>query len=424
MNPAPTRRRLEDLDPDLGPVLTSRRTDDVVPAAQAVMTRAYALGITASSARTWLKARGDDRFAYVTSTPQAWWKHVARPTERFIAYSVAGGAENVRRRRSVARALTAHLLAPIPFEEPNLTAAKQVTARRVLAAIGCDILVSLGSETPMLNARVNVKDLAVTLGISEGTCASAIRTCLEAGWLKRVGEPRRGGANRYRIRELTPTLDEFAWRHATAIDALAMCVDDPLGEIVQAAGHPALGYHPTAKGSAPAKAWLYALADVAEVQPTDLGLSPGFVSSARRLWQGLLSADVDATLAEDLDASARVSGAIDRYANARAKRAKQAAARTAEVQAVRERRVKIRSVVERLLTEHPVPKPEAPVVERDSFVAALRGRLVAQPPPDEWRRDLAKILASRLVRRGYEEATADRVSAYVAGLDVTEAGAA
>lgn len=423
MTPTVTRPSLRELDPILGPILRRHDASDAVPAALAVAVGALHHRLPLGFTRLWLRSRGGTtRFGSITASHRTWTRRIATPARKRYVASSPGGAGVVDMRVRVARALVAHVLSPLP-ERHGVSAARQINARRVLAVVAVGVLDSLASERPMDTALVSTPSLSVELGLSEDGCRCALNACVDSGWLRVVTAPR-GGSKRYRlVTRLTADLSETGWRYSDTVDALIDGSANPITELLRVAGHPALGYHHEG-ATAATKGWIYALADAADVPVATLGLSRRALKVARRLWLGVLSADLDATLIQDLDASARMSGAIERYASAQKERAERAAARTAEVTAVRERRRKIRKVVERLLTEHPAPKPQAPGTERDAFVAALHARLLEQPPPDEWRGDLAKILAARLVRRGYGQTNADRVARYVAGLDVTEAGAA
>lgn len=422
MTPTATRLRLEDLDPRLGPILRRHDASDASRAALAVAVGALHHGLPIGFTRLWLRSRGGTtRFGYVTSTRQAWRKRIVTRARRRYAASSPGGAGVVEMRLRVARALVAHLLSPLP-EHRDVSPAAQINARRVLAAVATGVMDSLASERPMDTALVSTKNLAVDLGLSEGGCRDALRSCVKAKWLSVVVEPR-GSSKRYRLNaQLNDALDEVAWRYADTVDALTDGLTEPLADLIRAVDHPAIGYH-SEGATAGAKGWLHAVADMADMPATALGLSPGVIGDARDLWRGLLSADVNATLTEDLDMSAAKSDALERYAERRARRTQAAAERTAEARSVRKRREKIRTVVERLLTEHPAPRPGAHADEYNTFEAALYARLVQQPPPDDWRRDLSNILARELVKRGYEQPTAQRVAADVAGLDTAEASA-
>lgn len=423
MTPAATTDNLKPLDPYLGPSLRRHDANDATRAALAVALAALEhkqpLGLT----RLWLRSRGGTtRFGSITATRQTWSRRIVTPARRRYAASSPGGAGVVRLRLRVARVLVAHLLSPVP-EHREVSAAAQINARRVLAAVATGVLDSLASDQPMDTALVSTKSLAVDLGLSEGGCRDALRACVKAKWIAVVTEPP-GSSKKYRmVGGLSDRVEEVAWRYADAVDALTDGSPEPLADLIRAARHPAIGHH--AEGAtAAAKGWLWALADMAETPSTSLGLSPGATEDARNLWLGLLSADVEATLAEDLDISARVSGADERYAEKRARRAEAAAARGAEYRLHSDRTKEISGWLDKHLDDLPVPNPSALRAERDSFVVAMRERIAVESKPADWLQHLAKHLATRLENKGYERAIAERAASFVAGLDSTQDGAA
>lgn len=398
-------------DPTLGPVLRSHTGSDPRRTALAVAVRAHSAGIPSGTTRLWLRSRGNNRFATMTLTSRAW-SRIATPARKRLAASTPGGAAAERMRLAACRALVGHLLSPIP-DRLEVSDRQAVPARRVLAAVGLSIVDSLASEQPMDTALVSAKTLAVELGLGPRAVGAALRACVRAGWLREVSR-RPGGMARYRLGRLTAAEGDVAWAHAELVDDLLDGhTDSDAVQVLRAVGHTAVAHHPDG-GATGGKAWLFALAEATEAEPSVLGLNRRAVPAARRLWLGMISAE-DVTVAIDLDAHAVASGAEDRKAVAVAKKREADALRRAEIETVRARRQKIRDALGMLLAAHPVPSPVAPVAKRDAWVEVVRTRLAADPMPAEWRRDFVKTFAAKLVVCGYPESAAQRVADHVAG---------
>lgn len=402
----------------LGPTL-ARHADNpsAFRVALAVTCRGLDADIAPQAIRLWLRSRGGDRFASVTSTPRSFQPVLARARAKVA--SVSSSSARRGEAVAVARRLVGSLLTEVPASA-KVSAHRQALARHALAVVGVALLDSIrekGWDTVMVSGPW----LAVQMGVEERTARAALRTCVELRWL-RVVQKRKGSAWRYDMPRLSAARGETADNFTFAVDALVENDPtlDPVAEMIALASHPAFGY---GLGS---KTWLVALADAAELDAARFGVGKRMVPVLRRDWLAALvthtpDAEGDTTLPEVLDSYAETTGAKGRWSVAETARREAAEARRLDTVAARERKTKVHTALDRLLTVHRLPKPDARVEHLQAWVRKMAETIAANGLPDEVRPLLAKALAGRMTRAGYEPEAAARVAEYITAGSVTAA---
>lgn len=345
-------RGLAAYDALLGPVAAHHRGGQPRAVALALLCAGLGAGpdpLRPSVVIAWASSRlGSTRpdVAALLGTPGLARPLVAAARRRVRQTSSATGRQALRQRS--ARRLVGWSLAPVEGHG----GVAEVTAMRALAVVGGQILAALGPEgTGLDSVRADSGSLAVALGCEAQAAKRALRRCEEDGWLRQVGTARRGVARTFRLAQLHGPAVAVADDHSDLIDALT--TGDPghnAAAVLLSAHHPAWGYADGLTG----RHWAWLLAQAADVDPAELGLSRRSAADCPRdlarlgLDPGDLTAGLD-RIATQPDAGGW-STPVLRRDDAERTRATRAAERAAEV--ARARAEKLAQVEARRAAAH------------------------------------------------------------------------
>lgn len=397
---------LATLDPVLGPA-----TALADPTPTRVVLAALCRGLDESvripprTIRLWLRSRRPDTRS-VTDTPASWHRLVRAARDRVGPGGSSSPEARVELQLQLARRLYGHLMSPCP----GVSVQRAISARGALAVVGVRLL-HHAHEKGWDSLLVTGPWLAVQMGVSRPTAEAALRTAVDAGWL-RIVKKQRGGARTVRLARLGQEARGVAWSlydeveeaadHQSHGDTNASLAT----QLLFAADHPLWGYaeKDLDRPSAPIigrATWLIALADALGVDPAArFGLTPRAISHHRRHVDRLGLGRGPGRVVDRLDAWAEQTGAMDRYRTAEEARRRAADERRAAVRTEREARQGARAVLEPVLAEYRIPEPEQPRDELAAWASGLAGALreVHLGDPDV----VAGELARRLSRAGFE----------------------
>ncbi len=155
----------------------------------------------------------------------------------------------------------------------------EIAARRALVVVGSQVLDNLGPDGNGIDSpRVGAPSLAIALGCRPQAAKRALLRAVEEGSLARVGAPRHGVANVYRLAQLHGAAVAVADDYTDLIDTLATDGMGAPAEVLRTTGHPAWGYS-TLTG----RHWAVLLATAADVDPGDLGVTARVAACRREL---------------------------------------------------------------------------------------------------------------------------------------------
>lgn len=395
---------LATLDPVLGPA-TALANPTPTRVALAALCRGLdgSVRIPPRTIRTWLRSRRPDTRT-VTDTPASWHRLVRAARDRVGPGGSSSPAARVELQLQLARRLYGHLMSPCP----GVSVQRATSARGALAVVGVGLL-RHAHEKGWDSLLVTGPWLAVQMGVSRPTAEAALRTAVDAGWL-RIVKKQRGGARTVRLARLGHEARGVAWSLYDEVEEVA----DHLShgdtnaslatQLTFVADHPVWGYSEkdADRPSAPIigrATWLIALADALNVDPARFGFTPRAISHHRRhvLRLGLGG---PGRVVDRLDEWAERTGAMDRYRAREEARRRAADERRAAVRTERERRRGARAVLEPVLAEHRIPEPEQPRDELASWASGLARALQGVHLGD--RGVVAGELARRMTRAGFE----------------------
>lgn len=418
------RRPFSDYDPILGPVLKTHATSKPRIAALAVTCRALSVGIAPGIARLWLRSRGGDRFDTITASPRSYQSVLTAARRK--ARAVHSLPARRRERVAAARRLVGFLLAPRPAEtrvSPHRTA----IARHALAIIGLEILESIETKG-FTTALMPSARLSVEMGVEQPVAKSALKACIELGWLRIVSQ-KPGGSGRYALARLPKHCGVIADDFTFTVDALISGPPhgDRVAEVIAVAADAAVGYDLNSK------CWLAGLIYAVESHVSDqivpvgsahdLNVPVKTIKALRRKWCSALTKNAThghEPIAELLDRHAKATGADARKVDAETARRVAAAARKALTEARRDRKTKAYRALDRLLADAPIPRADS---RREKVVAwgeDLRARIAENNLPVDFRRVLAKALEGRMARAGFEPDKAQVAAQVIVGVERKE----
>lgn len=399
------RPRVAVHDDTLRPPYASHRGDTPRNIVLAVLCKAYASEITRTDARAWLQTQDNLDV-----------RALARDAAKFhrlykaAVAKVERSSDPVARRReaeAIAKILVGHLLSPVPPGR-GVTKRSEPLARQTLAVVGTRLL-RLHRERGFDSALVSAAWLAVRLGVGRDTAARALRTCVQAGWLRQRGTGR-NRAGKYKIRRLPALSTPVSWEHYDAVDALVdPAAYDPVAETILVADHPAVGYD---LGVRP---WLVGLADEAGVNPADLGLARQTAPGYRRTWVAVIAATARETdsLLDALTLHAERTGADVAARNVERARREAAKDRVSDIEQARARKTQVHEALDLMLADHPIPARTAPAPERDAWINALAATFASSGLPYTHRTVFAKALSKRMQTAKYPAQVADAAGQFV-----------
>lgn len=430
-SPARSRPPLSTYDPILGPTLAARIAwPSALDIALAVALRGLDAGIAPGAIYSWLslRTRTDNRFAAITSSPRRFSSLVITPAR---AKRAASSRPAGRRAEAVhvARRCLGLLCTPAPtsitdtgqrivwtLDGRRVPFPRLVDARQALAIVGLALIESIldeGRDTVLVSGAW----LAVQMGVDDRKARSALRTCVDLGWVRLVTK-RAGSSGRYDLgkrnaRWLSQEARTFAYNHPFSVEAFVERTPsaDPLAEVITAVAHPAVSYHLRVKP------WLAGVSMEAGTPLTHLGLARG-VKAAQTAWLNALAPGFtdrpEATLAEALDAHATATGADVRAQGAEAARRRAAEIRRAEAEAHRKAKKALHAWLPDVLAKRPIPKPGD--VTAADWARAVTGEIESVGLPDIVRGDLVRSLAKHLVGAGHDADRARVIARRLAGL--------
>lgn len=322
--------RLSDLDPILGLVAAKHRDAAARRVALALLVRGLAAAppIPPGRVHLWATSRLADRPDVVQALAADRRRElVAAARKRVRQGSTPAGRAALRIR--YARRLAGWVLSPGAAGG----GAAEVRARAVVAHVGGITRANLADDGSGIEApRVDAGRVAVALGCELQAAKAALRRAVGEGWLTRVGAPRRGVANVFRLPQLHGAGVTAADDHSDLIDALAGAGEHPGADVILSVGHPAWGY------GLSHRAWAVAVADAVGVDAGDLGVPARAAASLRREMDrvGVPAGGPGFTqaldrLARTVDSAGNGLSPATRQAEAERRRAARAAERTAEV---------------------------------------------------------------------------------------------
>lgn len=402
---------LATLDPVLGPATALAN-----PTPTRVVLAALCRGLDESARvpprtiRLWLRSRRPDTRDVIDSAP-AWHRLVRAARGRVGPGGSSSPEARAELQLQLARRLLGHLIGSPCLDD--VSTARATSARGALAVIGVGLL-RHAHEKGWDSLLVTGPWLAVQMGVSRPTAEAALRTAVDAGWL-RIVKRQKGGARTVRLARLGQEARGTAWSLYDEVEEAADhqshgdTTDPDVSLAVQllfTADHPVWGYSekdPDLR-SAPIigrATWLIALADALGVDPAArFGFTPRAISHHRRHVDRLGLDGPGERVVDRLDEWAERTGAMDRYRAAEEARRAAADERRAAVRTEREKRANARAVLEPVLAVHRIPEPEQDRSELAAWASGLAGALreVHLDDPEV----VAAELARRLSRAGFE----------------------
>lgn len=346
------------LDPILGPTAKAHLGSAPQALIFALLGKSHRHKIPAQMVRVWIKSRlNASRPDAIPLLKASSWKLITEGSDRWwtTVQSVGSSALAPRAaRRGLARVLSKM------EDTKKVSGHKQVQIRHTAAVISLEAVRvgHAGKETTITTDPW----LGVQRGIERSTARSHRNLLFETGWLKLVAGGRAGYPARVRFARLPAAV-------SAVVDGEAMYAtvgqiasqDDDQGDLLAAlygsAAHPAWTYSPAHTSAH----WLVAVADVAGVDPVELGVNTKRVFRIRKEVVALLGEHKDAkTVNELLDDHAISVGAFQAFEAAEEARRIAAAERKAEVEAVRaEKQAAAQAKTERTVAERDAKTVEA-----------------------------------------------------------------
>ncbi len=406
--------------------------------ARDIALRAFSLGVHASALLGFLKKQTANRpgLSSLLANRPAYRSLIASCRRAARSSSPAGAADNAV---ATARLTLGRILTSVEVDDdgsPVLTPAKQIRARAALAVLCVEQLKSINGEKGWNTIQVSYPRLALRMGVSWLTAKGALNDLVEMGWIHELGGVRPDSARRFKINGNLRREDQAPFVKQVkdeagqviepglydAIGALAGIPGDRgqkdllLAQLTRSVTHPAWTY-----GTDPLtfKVWLLTLAQVAGVDPVQLGIQKRAIPALSRVMTeaglALLTGSVQGdTIPAESDLPAQLNSALKTWAERTgsfdaakdAKDAYKAAAeeRSNEIAMVRQLRKDAPAAMDKIFGVTGSIPAAGDSEERYTRWVEGASRVIAKDPLTDARREaLTYELKRRLKVRGYEK---------------------